>query len=426
MKKVNYPAVKDWGGLVERPAFENDRIKESVEEILATVKKNGDKAVLQYTRRFDDADLNELKLDFNADPTDLNEALKSAIDMAMANIEKYHRSQVEIPEKVETAPGVTCWRKSLPIEKIGLYVPGGTAPLLSSLMMLGVPAKIAGCEEIVVCTPPNRDGSLHPAITYIALKLDLKVIYRMGGAQAIAAMAYGTESVPKVDKIFGPGNRYVTLAKQLVQQEGVAIDMPAGPSEVLVIADATSEPAFVAADLLSQAEHGADSQVVLVLSEENGNTAEVLDAIESEIEKQVEELPRKEVAKSALKNSLIAVFKTDREAMDFSNFYAPEHLILATANAPELAELVKTAGSVFIGKWSCESLGDYASGTNHTLPTNGFARSYSGVSVDSFVKKITFQEVTRQGIESIGRAVEILAEAEGLQAHKNAVSIRLK
>jgi histidinol dehydrogenase len=426
MKKVQYPSKQDWGGLVNRPDFENDRIKESVEAIMANVKKNGDKAVFQYTHRFDDADLDELKTDLNADPADLSEALKSAIDMAMANIEKFHRSQVDTPEKVETAPGVTCWRKSLPIKNVGLYVPGGTAPLLSSLMMLGVPAKIAGCEEIVVCTPPNRDGSLHPALTYIAQKLDLKVIYRMGGAQAIAAMAYGTESVPKVDKIFGPGNRYVTLAKQLVQQEGVAIDMPAGPSEVLVIADATSEPAFVAADLLSQAEHGADSQVVLVLSEENGNTAEVLDAIESEIEKQVEELPRKEVAKSALKNSLIAVFKTDREAMDFSNFYAPEHLILATANASELAELVKTAGSVFIGKWSCESLGDYASGTNHTLPTNGFARSYSGVSVDSFVKKITFQEVTRQGIESIGRAVEILAEAEGLQAHKNAVSIRLK
>jgi histidinol dehydrogenase len=426
MKKVQYPSKQDWGGLVNRPDFENDRIKESVEAIMANVKKNGDKAVFQYTHRFDDADLDELKTDLNADPADLSEALKSAIDMAMANIEKFHRSQVDTPEKVETAPGVTCWRKSLPIKNVGLYVPGGTAPLLSSLMMLGVPAKIAGCEEIVVCTPPNRDGSLHPALTYIAQKLDLKVIYRMGGAQAIAAMAYGTESVPKVDKIFGPGNRYVTYAKQFVQQEGTAIDMPAGPSEVLVIADATSEPAFVAADLLSQAEHGADSQVVLVLSEENGNTAEVLDAIESEIEKQVEELPRKEVAKGALKNSLIAVFKTDREAMDFSNFYAPEHLILATANASELAELVKTAGSVFIGKWSCESLGDYASGTNHTLPTNGFARSYSGVSVDSFVKKITFQEVTRQGIESIGRAVEILAEAEGLQAHKNAVSIRLK
>jgi len=426
MKTVIFPAREQWNELAKRPDFENERIEDSVDEILAEVKKNGDAALLDFTRRFDDADLDEIKMDLGAEELELSEDLKSAIDLAMGNIETFHRAQKEEPQKIATSPGVTCWRKSLPIEKVGLYVPGGTAPLLSSLMMLGVPAKIAGCREIVVCTPPNRDGSVHPAIRYIARKLGIKVIYRMGGAQAIAAMAYGTETVPKVDKIFGPGNRFVTLAKQRIQQEGTAIDMPAGPSEVLVIADSDSDAAFVAADLLSQAEHGADSQVVLVVSEERGVTEDKLSEILSEIESQVSELPRQEMARRALESSLAIVFKTDEEAMEFSNTYAPEHLILATANARELAENVRTAGSVFIGKWSCESLGDYASGTNHTLPTNGYARNYSGVSLDSFVKKVTFQEVTREGLENIGRAVEFLAEAEGLQAHKNAVSLRLK
>ncbi len=426
MKTVKFPEKEQWGELIQRPNFENDRIKESVEEIMAEVNTKGDAAVLSFTRRFDDADLDGIKIDLGVDTDDLTEDLKAAINLAMDNIERFHSAQKEEPKKIETSRGVTCWRKSLPIEKVGLYVPGGTAPLLSSLMMLGVPAKIAGCREIVVCTPPNRDGSIHPAIVYIAQKLGLKVIYRMGGAQAIAAMAYGTESVPKVDKIFGPGNRFVTLAKQLVQQEGTAIDMPAGPSEVLVIADAESKAAFVAADLLSQAEHGADSQVVLTMSEERGDSSDKLREILEEVESQVSALPRQEVARKALENSLAVVFKTDEEAMNFSNTYAPEHLILSTENANELAEMVQTAGSVFIGKWSCESLGDYASGTNHTLPTNGFARSYSGVSLDSFVKKVTFQEVTREGLENIGRAVELLAEAEGLQAHKNAVSLRLK
>jgi len=425
MKTVNFPAREQWNELAKRPDFETERIEDSVDEILAEVKKSGDAALLDFTRRFDDADLDELKMDLAADTDDLSEDLKAAIDLAMGNIERFHSVQKEDPKKIETSPGVTCWRKSLPIEKVGLYVPGGTAPLLSSLMMLGVPAKIAGCREIVVCTPPNRDGSIHPAIHYIARKLDIKVIYRMGGAQAIAAMAYGTETVPKVDKIFGPGNRFVTFAKQRIQQEGTAIDMPAGPSEVLVIADSDSDATFVAADLLSQAEHGPDSQVVLVMTEERGGTEEKLEAISSEIERQVSQLPRQEVARKALENSLAIVLKTDQEAIDFSNTYAPEHLILATANARNLAESVHTAGSVFIGKWSCESLGDYASGTNHTLPTNGYARNYSGVSLDSFVKKVTFQEVTRKGLENIGRAVELLAEAEGLQAHKNAVSLRL-
>jgi histidinol dehydrogenase len=344
----------------------------------------------------------------------------------MTNIETFHRSQIEKIEKIETAPGITCWRKSLPIQKVGLYVPGGTAPLLSSMMMLGIPAKIAGCEEIVVCTPPAKNGEVHPGILHIAKKLGIRSVFRIGGAQAVAAMAYGTETVPKVDKIFGPGNRYVTLAKQYVMSEGTAIDMPAGPSEVLVIADATSEPAFVAADLLSQAEHGPDSQVVLILSEERGTTSDLLKKIQFELSTQLYRLPRKEIAESALENSLIVTFKTDSEAMIFSDTYAPEHLILATSNAAKLADRVKTAGSVFIGKWTCESLGDYASGTNHTLPTNGYARMHSGVSVGSFVKKVTFQEVTREGIKNIGRSVEILAEAEGLEAHKNAVSIRLK
>ncbi|MCZ4408935.1 histidinol dehydrogenase [Cryomorphaceae bacterium 1068] len=426
MKTVKFPAKEQWNELIQRPDFENDRIKESVEEILAEVKNGGDAAVLNFTRRFDDADLDGIKINLEADTDDLSEDLKAAINLAIENIERFHRAQTDEVEKIETAPGVTCWRKSLPIEKVGLYVPGGTAPLLSSLMMLGVPAKLAGCREIIVCTPPNRDGSIHPAIRYIARKLDLKVIYRMGGAQAIAAMAYGTLTVAKVDKIFGPGNRFVTLAKQLVQQEGTAIDMPAGPSEVLVIANAESNAAFVAADLLSQAEHGADSQVVLVMSEERGDASEKLGGILEEVESQVSVLPRQEVARKALQNSLAVIMKSDQEAMNFSNRYAPEHLILSTENARELAEMVETAGSVFIGKWSCESLGDYASGTNHTLPTNGFARSYSGVSLDSFVKKVTFQEVTREGLENIGREVELLAEAEGLQAHKNAVSLRLK
>jgi histidinol dehydrogenase len=426
MKTVNFPDKEKWIDLIARPDFGHERIEESVSEILTEVKKKGDKALLAFTRRLDDADLTEIAYDLPEELSELSDQLKAAIDMAMANIERFHSAQREEVKKIETAAGVTCWRKSLPIEKVGLYVPGGTAPLLSSLMMLGVPAKIAGCKEIVVCTPPNRDGSIHHAISYIAKKLGVLRIYRLGGAQAVAAMAYGTESVPNVDKIFGPGNRYVTLAKQLVQQEGTAIDMPAGPSEVLVIADVESNAAFVAADLLSQAEHGADSQVILVMSEEHGDASKKLEEILNEMESQVSALPRQEVAQKALENSLAIVLKSDREAMDFSNRYAPEHLILATENARELAELVQTAGSVFIGKWSCESLGDYASGTNHTLPTNGYARSYSGVSLDSFVKKVTFQEVTREGLENIGRAVEVLAEAEGLQAHKNAVSLRLK
>jgi histidinol dehydrogenase len=426
MKTLKYPEESRWADLAKRPDFGNESIEATVTEILKEVKTRGDEAVAEFSVRFD-AFKKGSSLRFDAtDYARIVPELQEAIDLALSNIETFHGAQAEVPKRIETQPGVACWRKSLPIEKVGLYIPGGTAPLLSSLMMLGVPAKLAGCKDVVISTPPGKDGSIHPAIIYIAQKLGFKTIFKIGGAQAIAAMAYGTESVPKVDKIFGPGNRFVTLAKQMVQQEGTAIDMPAGPSEVLVIADVESNAAFVAADLLSQAEHGADSQVLLVMSEERGDASSKLEEILNEIESQVSALPRQEVSRKALENSLAIVLKTDQEAMNFSNRYAPEHLILSTENARELAELVQTAGSVFIGKWSCESLGDYASGTNHTLPTNGYARSYSGVSLDSFVKKVTFQEVTREGLENIGRAVELLAEAEGLQAHKNAVSLRLK
>ncbi|MCH2215365.1 MAG: histidinol dehydrogenase [Flavobacteriales bacterium] len=425
MKTVKFPDQKDWLELIKRPDFETESIEETVREILSTVKRSGDEAVLKYAKKFDRLSEDSFVFETDGEPANLSAELKEAIDIAIKNIEKFHISQKEVTQVVETLTGVKCWRKSLPIQTVGLYVPGGTAPLLSSLMMLAIPAKLAGCENIVVCTPPDENGNVNPAITFIAKRLEIGKIVKIGGAQAIAAMAYGTKSVRKCDKIFGPGNRFVTKAKQLVQEEGTAIDMPAGPSEVLVIADAKADPRFVAADLLSQAEHGTDSQVVLVITDQNGPTEKLVADIKSEIESQLNALPRKEIAQKALENSLVAIFGNDREAMDFSNSYAPEHLIINTENASALAEEVKTAGSVFIGKWSCESIGDYASGTNHTLPTNGFARSYSGVSLDSFVKKVTFQEISQEGIENIGRAVELLAEAEGLQAHKNAVTLRL-
>ncbi len=426
MRLVKNPSRSEWQELIRRPDFDQSVIQDSVQNILSEVGSNGDKALLDFTNRFDQVKLKELRIDLGEINPKLDRKLKDAIDLAIRNVEKFHRSQISQPKKITTSDGVECWRKSLPIDCVGLYIPGGTAPLLSSLIMLGVPAMIAGCREITVCTPPASNGEINPAIIYIAKKLGIDTIYPIGGAQAVAAMAYGTETVPKVDKIFGPGNRYVTLAKQMAQQSGTAIDMPAGPSEVLVIADASSNPSFVAADLLSQAEHGSDSQVVLVLSEEAGNLDNFMNEVEVEISDQLEKLPRKEMASRALENSLTVTFPSEDLAMEFSNSYAPEHLILTTRNPSNLAEKVRIAGSVFIGQWSCESLGDYASGTNHTLPTNAYARNYSGVSLDSFVNKITFQEVTREGIKSIGPAVELLAEAEGLQAHKNAVSIRLK
>ena len=347
--------------------------------------------------------------------------LKQAIEQAKNNIEVFHTSQKEEPKIIETTKGVQCWRKSVGIEKVGLYIPGGTAPLFSTILMLAVPAKVAGCKEIVLCTPPNKEGKVNPVILYTANLVGVTKIFKVGGAQAIGAMTFGTETIPQVYKIFGPGNQFVTKAKELVQEYGVAIDMPAGPSEVLVIADETSNPSFVAADLLSQAEHGTDSQVILV-----SNNKGIIGEIENELEKQVNELPRKDIAQKALKNSRTVYFDSIEEGIDFSNEYAPEHLIIASEKADDFIEKITNAGSVFLGNYSCESAGDYASGTNHTLPTYGYAKNYSGVSLDSFVKKITFQKLSKEGIQNIGNTIELMAEAEGLQAHKNAVTLRLK
>jgi histidinol dehydrogenase len=347
--------------------------------------------------------------------------LKQAIQLAKKNIETFHSAQKENTQVIETMPGVKCWRKSIAIQKVGLYIPGGTAPLFSTILMLGIPAKLAGCEEIILCTPPDINGDINPAILYTAKLIGISKVYKVGGVQAIGAMAYGTEIIPQVYKIFGPGNQYVTCAKQLINKQGVAIDMPAGPSEVAVLVDETCIPEFVAADLLSQAEHGSDSQVILVSTNET-----IIQNIQTELEKQLAELPRKDLASKALENSKAILVKSNSEAIDLLNEYAPEHLIIACANDEQLAEQVINAGSVFLGNYSCESAGDYASGTNHTLPTNGYAKAYSGVSLDSFVKKITYQKLSKEGINNIGPAIELMAEAEGLQAHKNAVTVRLK
>lgn len=401
--------------------MDTSELEGAVKSILQKVRQEGDSALFEFAERFDKAKLESLSLSTDTfDSASISEELKQAIQLAKSNIEKFHSSQKEEVKVIETQPGVKCWRKSLPIEKVGLYIPGGSAPLFSTLLMLGIPAKLAGCKEIVVCTPANKEGKVHPAILYTAQLVGIDKVYLAGGAQAVGAMAYGTDSIPKVDKIFGPGNQYVTMAKQLVQQEGVAIDMPAGPSEVLVIADNSSIPSFVAADLLSQAEHGPDSQVVLV-----SDSKSAIEAIQQEVEKQLAELPRQNIATQALEKSFAVLVNDLNEAIDFSNVYAPEHLILATEKANELADKVSNAGSVFMGNWSCESAGDYASGTNHTLPTNAYARSYSGVSLDSFVRKVTFQQLDEKGIQNIGPAIEQMAEAEGLDAHKNAVTVRL-
>lgn len=423
MKVIKFPDRSEWVELCKRPVMGTSELKGSVKAIMQKVRQDGDATLYELSEKYDKVKLDKLKVSkeqiASADQR-LSQELKEAIQLAKVNIEKFHAAQKEEPQIIETQVGVQCWRKSLPIEKVGLYIPGGSAPLFSTLLMLGIPAKLAGCREIVVCTPSGKEG-IHPAVLYAAQLIGIENIYQIGGSQAIAAMAYGTNTIPKVDKIFGPGNQYVTMAKQLAQQEGVAIDMPAGPSEVLVIADDTCMPSFVAADLLSQAEHGVDSQVILVIK----GRAETLDSILGEVKKQVEELPRKDIAKLALEKSLAVMVNTWDDAMSLSNTYAPEHLILATENAEELVNMVINAGSVFIGNWSCESAGDYASGTNHTLPTNAYARSYSGVSLDSFVRKVTFQKLSQDGIKSIGPAIEQMAEAEGLQAHKNAVTLRL-
>ncbi|WP_420316520.1 histidinol dehydrogenase [Ekhidna sp.] len=430
MKTIKYPDITQWPFLCERPTFDLSELEGTVKGIMSDVRERGDAALLEMGKKFDGVELDTLEINLNDQSFDIDSELADAIKTAKKNIETFHLSQKEDVLKVDTMEGVSCWRKSVAIQNVGLYIPGGSAPLFSTLLMLAIPAKIAGCKNIVVCTPPsdfdeNKKSSkpienLNPVIGWTCQLLEIEKIYLTGGAQAVAAMTFGTSSIPQVDKIFGPGNQYVTAAKQLAQNYGVAIDMPAGPSEVLVIADDTAYPEFVAADLLSQAEHGPDSQVVLV-----SNSEDLISKVETELIKQVDELPRKDIALKALDNSKSILIKDLNEAVAFSNFYAPEHLIIAAKNAGDLGEQITIAGSVFLGNWSCESAGDYASGTNHTLPTNGYARNYSGVSLDSFVKKITFQKLSEKGIQNLGPAIEKMAEAEQLQAHKNAVSLRL-
>jgi histidinol dehydrogenase len=421
----NQPEQKDWAALLTRPHFNARELLPTVQLIIDQVQANGDQALLDYTKQFDNVQLKSIALDgkikSNAEAL-LSSALKAAIQLAKGNIEKFHQAQLQKMDRIETMPGVWCWRKSVGIETVGIYIPGGTAPLFSTVLMLGIPAKIAGCKNIILCTPPSNDkGEIHPAIIYAATLVGVTHIYTVGGVQAIAAMAYGTETVPKVNKIFGPGNQYVTAAKQLVQQGGVAIDMPAGPSEVCVWADDSAIPSFVAADLLSQAEHGMDSQVLLVASNEK-----VVANVQAELELQLTQLSRKDIAAKALANSKAIILNNNADALLLINQYAPEHLIMSIENAEIVAEKVTNAGSVFIGNYSPESVGDYASGTNHTLPTNGYAHAYSGVSVDSFVKKITFQQLTERGLVNIGQSVIEMANAESLAAHSNAVAVRLK
>ena len=423
MKKILYPDKAVWKEMLRRPTLNMAALSEKVGVILKNVETNGDKAVIEYEEQFDHVKLESLTVT----PEELKEAeaqvpieLKVAILLAQRNIYTFHKKQKFEGKKVETMEGVTCWQKAVGIEKVGLYIPGGTAPLFSTVLMLAVPAKIAGCKEIVLCTPPNKEGKIHPAILYAAQVAGVSKIFKAGGVQAIGAMAYGTESVPKVYKIFGPGNQYVMAAKQQVSLHDVAIDMPAGPSEVEVIADETANPAFVAADLLSQAEHGVDSQVVLVTTSEK-----LLEEVEYEVQHQLSRLPRWEIAEKSLANSKLILVKDMDEVIELTNEYAPEHLIIETKDYMELAEKVVNAGSVFLGAYTPESAGDYASGTNHTLPTNGYAKAYSGVSLDSFIRKITFQEINREGIQNIGPAIEVMAANEHLDAHKNAVSVRL-
>ena len=423
MQVIHYPQRKDWDELLKRPSQDFTAVKATTQSILNDVKQRGDAALIEYTKRFDQIELSSLTVEEEEwqSASTINNDLKDAIQLAIKNVRLFHAAQQQPVEKIETMPGVVCWRKSVAIDKIGLYIPGGTAPLFSTLIMLGVPAMIAGCKEIMLCTPPQKNGCIHPAVLYAAQQIGISKVYKVGGAQAIAAMAYGTETIDKVYKIFGPGNQYITCAKMMVNAEGIAIDMPAGPSEVAVLADASANADFIAADLLSQAEHGKDSQVMLVATDEN-IIAKTLGALKV----QLNALPRKEIAVDALKNSKAILVNDLDEAVEMTNEYAPEHLIISCHNAEAIAEQITNAGSVFLGNYSPESVGDYASGTNHTLPTNGFAKAYSGVSLDSFFKKITFQQLTKQGLQNIGNAVTTLAGAEGLQAHANAVLIRLK
>ena len=424
MKTIAFPQKAAWDSIIARPVADSSILMAKVKSVLNEIQSQGDTAVQKYTQQFDGVLLPDFKvseLEIQEAVSLLDNDLKQAIKTAAANIRNFHSSQLKTEPMVETMKGVQCWRKSVGIEKVGLYIPGGSAPLFSTILMLGIPASLAGCREVILCSPPDKSGKLHPAILFTAQLVGIQKIFKIGGVQAIGARAYGTETVPAVYKIFGPGNQYVTAAKQLVQMDGVAIDMPAGPSEVCVITDDTAIPAFVAADLLSQAEHGPDSQVILV-----STSMAMINQVNLELEKQLAELPRKEVAAAALSNSRAVLMKTMEEAVELVNAYAAEHLIIACNNAEAIAEKIVNAGSVFIGNYSPESVGDYASGTNHTLPTNAYARMYSGVSVDSFVKKITFQKLSREGLVSIANTVEKMAEAEGLTAHARAVSIRTK
>ncbi len=424
MQIIVNPQAENLNAILQRPVYDSKLLLKQVGKILQDVKTKGDAAVKKYSKKFDGIGLRKIKVDtkeIKKAESSISPELKKSIDQAYSNILKFHTIQKEEIKKVETLPGVTCWRKSVPIDRVGFYIPGGTAPLFSTILMLGIPALVAGCKDIVLCTPADKEGKIHPAILYAAAKVGISEIYKIGGAQAIGAMAYGTSTIKKVSKIFGPGNQYVTAAKQLVQLAGTAIDMPAGPSEVCVIADAKANPDVVAADLLSQAEHGKDSQVLLISDDKV-----LLDDVNVSIESQLNQLPRKEFALQALQNSKAILVSTLDEAISIANQYAPEHLIISTANAEELGEKVVNAGSVFLGYHTPESAGDYASGTNHTLPTNGHARAYSGVSVDSFIKKVTYQSITKEGIRAIGPTVITMAEAEGLDAHALAVKIRIK
>jgi histidinol dehydrogenase len=423
MKIVRYPSPHQWPELLRRPALEAATLDTVISSILLEVKARGDKALVDFAARFDGARIEQLEVseeEMRQAEAQVPAPLKAAMATAAYNIRQFHQAQATPELRMETSPGVTCWRKAVAIERVGIYIPGGSAPLFSTVLMLAIPAALAGCKEIVMCSPPGKDGLLHPAILYAARQSGVTRIFKAGGAQAIAAMAYGTESVPAVYKIFGPGNQYVTAAKQRVSTEGVAIDMPAGPSEVAVLADASANPAFVAADLLSQAEHGPDSQVLLVTTDEG-----LLQATQAELDRQLALLPRKEIAKLALENSRVILVNSLEEGMELLNAYAAEHLIIATEKAEEWAAKVTNAGSVFVGHYTPESAGDYASGTNHTLPTNGFARAYSGVSLGSFVKHITFQQITPKGLQGLGPSIEIMAAAEALEAHKNAITLRL-
>jgi histidinol dehydrogenase len=424
MKIIRYPDKKDLPDLLSRPAFEVQSLDERVKAVIDNVRENGDRALAGYTQKFDQVKLKNIKVS----EEEISEAeitvaieLKKAIALAIENIEKFHTAQESKIVEVDTMEGVKCWQKAIPIEKVGLYIPGGTAPLFSTVLMLAIPAKIAGCEEIILCSPPGKDGKLNPAIVYAARVAGVTEMYKVGGAQAIAAMAYGTETIPSVYKIFGPGNQYVTAAKQLVARDTVAIDLPAGPSEVAVLADDSSNPVFIASDLLSQAEHGPDSQVILI-----STSKEMIEKSKTELDKQLAALPRKQYAEMSLNHSKAFLVNDYLEMMDLVNAYAPEHLIISTANADDLAEKVKNAGSVFIGEYTPESAGDYASGTNHTLPTNGYAVAYSGVNLDAYQKKITYQKITKEGLRRIGPEVEIMAAAEELTAHQRAISIRIK